>query len=278
MRYPAVSVIVPTYNWPQALFAVLWSLCQQTDLDFEVIVADDGSAKPTTDTIEKLKSKAPFPLRHIWQPDAGRQAAKIRNKAIAQAQNPYLVFIDGDCFVLPNFIRAHKQLAELGYFIHGQRILVNKQKTEALLQQTELLPASLNKKHWFKQRIQSQCNRFLPLLRLPLGPIRKLGRSRWQGVKTCNLGVWRQDIYAVNGFDENFVGWGYEDSDLVIRLLRHGIYRKQGRFSVAVLHLWHPPADRTLTSENWDSLQRVLVSNHTRATMGLDQYKSQPTP
>jgi GT2 family glycosyltransferase len=93
-------------------------------------------------------------------------------------------------------------------------------------------------------------------------------------VRTCNLGVWRADLTRVNGFDEVFEGWGYEDSDLAVRLINSGVRRKEGAYATGVLHLWHRENDRRAEGENWERLQRRIRERATRAERGLDQYPS----
>jgi hypothetical protein len=115
-------------------------------------------------------------------------------------------------------------------------------------------------------------NRALPLLALPDGAFRKRAPQRWKGVKTCNLSAWRGDLLAVNGLDESYSGWGLEDSDLVIRLLRAGIRHKSARFAAPVYHLWHPEFDRGRLAENQRRLDEILASLRTEALVGVDQY------
>jgi hypothetical protein len=122
-------------------------------------------------------------------------------------------------------------------------------------------------------RVRGEVNRLLPLLRLPEGRWRKQRSRRWSGARTCNLAVWREDLLAINGFDEGFEGWGHEDADLVVRLFRLGRRRKQGHFAVPVLHLWHHQNDRSKEPANWARLQQVLGNREAmRATPGLNQY------
>jgi hypothetical protein len=111
------------------------------------------------------------------------------------------------------------------------------------------------------------------LLRLPLGPLRKLEPGRWRGARSCNLAVWRDDLEHVDGFDASFTGWGREDSDLLIRLLHAGVRRKDGRFATGVIHLWHPEADRAQLAANDDRLEAVLRSDRTRAERGLSALR-----
>ena len=89
---------------------------------------------------------------------------------------------------------------------------------------------------------------------------------------TCNLAVWRKDLLAVNGFDEEYQGWGLEDSDLAIRLLHAGLRRRSARFAAPVVHLWHRENDRGTLAENRRRLEAVLRSREIRARQGLDRY------
>jgi len=90
---------------------------------------------------------------------------------------------------------------------------------------------------------------------------------------TCNLGVWKSDFIRVNGFDELFEGWGFEDSDLVIRLIHAGVVRKEGRFAVPVLHLWHPHNDKSKQDMNYQRLlERLHQQDFILAKKGVSQY------
>jgi hypothetical protein len=116
-------------------------------------------------------------------------------------------------------------------------------------------------------------NRLAALLRLRLGPLRKLQARRWRGARSCNLAVWRRDLERVDGFDASFTGWGREDSDLLIRLLRCGLRRKDGRFATGVIHLWHAQLDRAQLAANDARLDGVLQSDRKRAQRGLSALR-----
>lgn len=278
---PTLSIIVTTYNWPSALNGVLAGLAAQTYAAIEVIVADDGSRDDTKALIESWQSRVPFVLKHCWQPDDGFRAAQIRNKAVAMAQHEYIVFLDGDCIPRPDFAKRHALLAEKGWFVAGNRLLLSKSFTEKNLCLNQPKVHQYDLSQWLLARFTGGCNRWLTLLSLPLGQWRKCMRYRWQGVKTCNLGVWREDFIRVNGFDEDFTGWGFEDSDLVIRLLRLGILRKQGKCALTVIHLWHPEQSRSQIQKNQVLLDKTLMSDHIQAPVGVAQYLREnhdPTP
>jgi predicted glycosyltransferase involved in capsule biosynthesis len=122
--------------------------------------------------------------------------------------------------------------------------------------------------------MRREVNRLLPLMALPDGSFRKWAPGRWEGIKTCNLSVWRQDLVRVNGLDESYQGWGLEDSDLVIRLLHAGVKHKSARFAAPVFHLWHPEQDRQRLPDNRRRLDALLRSTAVQAAAGLDQYGS----
>ena len=267
-----ISVIVTTYNRPDALRAVLGGLSAQTDRDFEVLVADDGSRDDTGALVHATARDAPIAIRHVWQEDRGFRAGAARNRATAQAAGDYVIFLDGDCVPRPHFIVRHRLLAESGWMVAGNRVLLSEAFTRATLDSRTPLHA-WSTAQWMAARRRGEINRTLPLWHLPLGPLRKLAGWRWQRVRTCNLGVWRSDLERVNGFDESFEGWGYEDSDLAVRLINSGVGRKEGSYATGVLHLWHRENDRRAEGDNWNRLQQRIGEKATRARTGLDRYR-----
>jgi glycosyltransferase involved in cell wall biosynthesis len=128
-----ISILLATYNWPQALKLCLESLATQTDQNFEIIIADDGSSESTKHLIEYIKTSHPITIKHLWQEDCGFQKTKILNKAIAAAHGNYLVFLDGDCIVQPDFVAQHRALAQKGCLVTGSRVLLNESLTQELL-------------------------------------------------------------------------------------------------------------------------------------------------
>jgi glycosyltransferase involved in cell wall biosynthesis len=263
-----ISIIVTTYNRDDALAAVLRSLARQTDRDFEVIIADDGSGPSTAELVEQWKLRLGVPLMHVWQEHRDFRAGEIRNRAIQVANGVYCIFLDGDCLPRPDFVAMHRRLAEPGFFVTGNRALLSPMLTEAELRD-ELQSETWGIGAWIGQRLSGRLNRLPPLLRLPLGPLRKLRPNAWHGARSCNLAVWRNDLDRIDGFDAAFSGWGREDSDLLVRLLHAGVRRKDGAFATGVIHLWHPDADRSRLPDNERRLQDVIASRRVRAERGL---------
>ena len=269
-----ISVIVTTYNREDALAAVLRGLARQTDQAFEVVIADDGSRPLTRQLIAGFGSQFKR-LAHVWHDDRGFRAAEIRNRAILAARGEVCIFLDGDCIPRPNFVAVHRRLAEPAWFIAGNRVLLSAGLTERILR--EQLEVELwTLRQWIAPRLRGEINRLAPLLSLPLGPMRRLLGAAWRSIRSANLAVRRSDLLNVDGFDAAFSGWGREDSDLVVRLLRSGIRRKDGRFATAVLHLWHAESDRSRLPHNDRLLGEIRQSNEIKAAVGLSALKQRP--
>jgi len=266
-----VSVVVTTYNRPDALAMVLSALAGQHLREFEVLIADDGSRPDTAELVAEHARGYPVPLTHVWQHDQGFRAGAARNRASARAQGEYIVFLDGDCLARPDFLSRHVTLAQPGYFVAGNRILLSQAFT-ADAQAGQWPVHTWSRRTWLGARMRGRVNRWLPLWGLPDAAWRRRHPTRWRGARTCNLAVWREDFMRVNGFDERYAGWGHEDADLAIRLIRSGVLRKDGRFATAVLHLWHADNDRSGLADNEQRLAAIQADQRTRAEAGVDQY------
>lgn len=263
-----VSVIVTTYNNRDKLRCVLHALNAQVESRFEVIVVDDGSRRDTREMVEHFQSIANYPLRLIWQPDWGFRAARCRNLGLRVASGDYIVFLDGDCVPQSRFIQQHIALAQLGFFVSGNRVLLSARLSHSVESGSSNI-YNRNALFWFVQFIKRSSNKLCPLLSLFDGNWRKKKANTWQGVKTCNLGAWRSDLFKINGFDEAFNGWGYEDSDLVVRLLNLGVKRKLGKYATEVFHLWHAEEDRGRESSNRVLLKRVIKNQSIQPAKSL---------
>lgn len=273
-----ISVIVSTYNWPEALNLCLSSLLAQEDRYFEIVIADDGSNKDTKDLIDAyIAQSGDIKIYHAYQEDHGFRLSAIRNKATLASNGGYLIFLDGDCAVRPSFIKNHRKLMQHGHFVAGNRVLISEQFTCTIF----------NKKigfynngllYFFIRWLQRDINRLIPLITLPLGCLRTLQTDKWCKVLGCNIGVYKNDVLLVNGFDEIYYGWGYEDSDFAIRLINAGIKRKEGRFCVPVLHLWHTINTRHKKDVNYQRMiGRSKDKSFIKAEQGISQYGSAPT-
>jgi len=267
-----VSVVITTYNRSDALLAVLNGLLQQTDRNFEVIVADDGSRPEHQRAVMESPVARALCAVHVWHPDVGFTASRIRNRGVAASRGEYIVFLDGDCVPEVDFIARHKLLAQSGFFVNGSRVLLSPGLTAGALTGTERI-CGRSAWYWVKQRFLGHASKLIGLLRLPDGAFRIRREFSWKGIRSCNMGAWRSDFERVDGFDESFVGWGHEDADFVLRLHNSGVARKNGFCATEVFHLWHKEAARNQESQNARVVKERATTTVTRPTLGFAQKR-----
>ncbi|MEG1581400.1 MAG: glycosyltransferase family 2 protein [Bacteroidaceae bacterium] len=255
------SLVITTYNSPQLLEIVLKSVMRQTRMPLEVIIADDGSGEETRLLIEQYKEIFPVPLRHSWIEDKGFRAARSRNMAIKKAKGEYIIILDGDILICPHFIEDHELLMKKGQFVAGSRAYLSQKQTE-LRKQTKNTHI-----HFFSAGLK---RRFI-LLRLPFAHNWLKGHSGLSRARSCNLAFWKSDFLKVNGFEEAFEGWGYEDHEFVQRLYNIGIQRKNTKLLASAIHLYHQVRkENRLYQKNREILQRTIQEKRTRAERGVE--------
>lgn len=256
---PNISLILNTYENPVALEKVLKALSNQTERNAEIIVADDGSGSATKEVVGSFANK--LRIKHCRQEHEGFRRSVILNKAIALATGDYIVFLDGDSVPESEFIADHAALAEQGCWVQGRRAFVD-ESCVATFAPTRI--------HIWSLVLRGKLSGLLKAIRLPF-PIVKRGREQ-HGILGCNLGMWRKDLIAVNGYDETFTGWGREDADLGNRLYHLGRDRKFVYGRAIIYHLNHPVVSRDRLQTNQSLLEETLREKRIRARHGLDQY------
>ena len=252
VHYMRVSLIITTYNRPKALFLVLQSIKVQTKLPDEIIIADDGSDDSTKKCIEEFQKSSTLNIIHSWQSDKGFRAAKSRNKAISKASSEYVVVVDGDMILHPKFLQDHIANAEIGYFIQGSRVLLSKEQTNYFIAEKKIY-FSL-----FSVGLQNRKNSIHSGL---LSKIFSTKRNHLRGIKSCNMAFYKQDCIDINGFNNEFEGWGREDTEFVVRMLNLGINRKTLRFNAIQCHLWHQLSSKKPLRKN-DLLLKLTIENN----------------
>ena len=260
-----VSLIVSTYNWPEALNLCLLSIQKQKLLPDEVIIADDGSGEETRLLIERFQRDFPVPLVHVWQPDEGFQLSRIRNKAIARASQGYIVQIDGDLILERHFIQDHVAFRKEGSFVSGTRVQMSGGLTKKVIQ------AGRSQISIFSMGLSNKSN----AMRLSL--FSQLFAARYKRsdpgyVRGCNMAFWRKDLIRVNGYNEEIVGWGREDSELAIRLINAGLIKRIYKFGAVAYHLNHQETKRSQLDINEGILQQAIFSKKKTCERGLAQY------
>jgi glycosyltransferase involved in cell wall biosynthesis len=267
-----VSLIIITYNWPDALELVLRSVAAQTCLPHEVLVADDGSGPETAAVVARFSQHFPVPLRHIWQEDRGFRAARARNRGIAASRGDYVILLDGDMVVHPRFIADHLMLAERGYFLQGGRLKATPEESARLLAGGKPVFAP-----WVHANFEEfDGTRRLYAFRQPL-LARWKARSRNGGrVMSCNMSFWRDDLLRINGFDERMEGYGAEDRELAARLENAGLHRRALKWAALAEHLWHdsrsPPDVDDMSLPNNRLFQATRTEGVTWCERGVNQH------
>ncbi len=260
MSAPKISLIVSTYNSPLALEKVFAGLARQSCTPPEILIADDGSGMPTRELIERWQSK--LGLRHVWHEDAGFRKTIILNRTLAAATGNYIVLLDGDCVPHEHFIRDHAALAEKNFWVQGRRCFVCEPFVKDFAPGETLVFG-----WWLRGRITGAAK----AMRLPFPIVQRNQKQR--GIIGCNMAFWRDDLLAVNGFDEDYTGWGIgEDSDLGSRLYHLGRPRKFVHNHAIIYHLNHPSLPKAHVPDSLKRLQETIGSKKVRCARGVDQY------
>ncbi|BFI97450.1 MAG: glycosyltransferase family 2 protein [Rhodanobacter sp.] len=260
---PRISVVVLTYNWPQALELVLRALANQTELPLEVIVTDDGSRPDTRELLERIAPDYPVRLAHVWQPDDGARMSRARNRAIAAAQGDYVILLDGDMVVERHFVADHRRFARRGCFVQGSRVLTDAEASKRLLELGAKLPS------FFHRGIERRRH----TLRLPwLAYLYARPGTKRRGIKSCNMAFWRDDLLRLNGFNETMTGWGREDTELALRAFHAGLLRRDLRFSALATHLYHRTRKHVVGNPNDLVLEDTRARKLLRCELGIDAH------
>lgn len=252
MRSFKVSLIISTYNSPEYLKLCLKSVFSQVELPDEIIIADDGSKEAVMQEIDEFVKSSPVPVQHVWQPDEGFQLSKIRNKAISRATGEYILQIDGDMILHPYFIKDHITNARKGYYVRVSRCYIEQDYSKQLLSTQTFsykdLPAHLSSRYKSLR---------IPLLTKMLKYVLARNKKKILG---GNMAYWREDALRINGYNEDFVGWGREDNDFAIRLNNIGTKKMRLKFSAIAYHIHHKSASRDNLSENDKLLKEVMTT------------------
>jgi len=264
-----VSVIVSSYNQPNTLRLVLAGLRAQDDLDFELIVGDDGSDADTQALVEEFGREAPFPVQFVTKPHTQFAKPEALNRAALVSHGDQLIFCDGDCLPFRNFVSAHRRHYRPNGFCAGGYIRLDLAQSQGLTMEGiregehERFLTSRRKRRLYRKHYRSLFHKLI-------------GRRYEPKVLGGNLSVDRGAFWQVNGFDEDFIGLSKSDSDLRNRLANSGNKGISVWNSAFVLHLDHrmdprrcqPGAMRRSTDRQFYLARRGRV----RAERGLDGH------
>lgn len=262
-RVLSSSLIITTYNREDALELTLLGVLNQSEMPDEIIVADDGSRPLTRELIDRYRSKFSVPLLHCWHDDLGFRLSTIRNKAIAMSSGEYIIMIDGDIIMHKHFIKSHKRKAWAGQFIQGSRVLLQQDLT-----QQSLLLKEINF-NFFQRGVRNRLNTIYSSI---LSKLVSFYSSKPDRIRGANLSFWKKDVLRVNGFNEDFVGWGREDSEFAVRMNNIGVDRLHLKFMAFGYHLYHKESPRDSLKKNDQILSQAIAGKLTSCDNGINKY------
>ncbi len=260
----SASLLISTYNWPQALELCLLSALDQTVLPGEILIADDGSTEETKLLIQELRKKTTVPIRHFWHEDIGFRKTIILNEAVRHSRFDYVIQTDGDILLHRKFIEEHLTNAKKGFYLRGSRTLIDEPTTKELI---------VSKNHhitWLSKGIKNRFNSIHNSIVSKIFMLFNNPRSI-EGVKGCNFSFWKKDFEAVNGFNTEIVGWGREDSELAIRLINNQVYKQHLKFQAVCFHLHHTIFSRDRDERNMKMLEAAIQNKTVWAEKGYTQ-------
>lgn len=264
-----LSLLLVTFNRPDALACVLASIERQSVLPDELIVADDGSGPDTRELIERFRHSFPRPVQHAWQPHDGARVGRARNLGIAATTGDYVVQIDADMVLHPEFIADHRRAVRPGFWVQGTRILLDESRTRGLIADGPRTFGAFARGLGFARRAYA--------LHLPgSSSLLRHAANAFVAIKGCNQAFWCADLERVNGYNEHMIGWGSEDKELAVRLTHAGVRRSTLLFGGIAYHLHHPPAPRNRRSINEAILRETLRQRRVRCSVGLDLHRAEP--
>ena len=235
-----LSVITTIYNRPEHLRLLVASLAAQTRRPDELVVADDGSDAATVAAMGQYLGRCGFPATVVRQEKDGYRLAAARNKAIRAATGDYLLFLDCDIGLLPDAVAVHERAAAPRRLLCGNRAMLDESATQALIAAVPAPAAAdweLAWAHADRRELEAAARLFARQAALRRWHLARPHKPKLLG---CHFSLFREDVERVNGFDENFVGWGYEDDDFARRLYWAGVEPRSVIAEARAMHLWHP--------------------------------------
>lgn len=262
-----LEVIMAAYNNVAAMKLVLDGYLAQKDKLFSLCVADDGSTGEVKQLVEFYRKKQ-LNIRHVWHEDKGFRRAKILNKALASSEADYIVFTDNDCIPSPYFVADHRAWAEAETMISGRRVDLGSTVTKELLD-NNLTINKLNNPWWLlANSINKKLSRAENAIRFPLW-FCNLWSKKPRNLLGANMAVWLADLNKVNGFDNDFVGYGCEEVDLQRRLEKVGLKIKTMRGRGSLFHLHHP--ENSLSAETQELIRKKAAQDGFWAENGMSE-------
>jgi glycosyltransferase involved in cell wall biosynthesis len=265
-QLPPASIILATYNDVSILEWSLAAFARQSFSDFELILTDDGSDEDYEPVLRKWAVRFSREIVHVWHERRDFRKTRIQNRAVSVARTERLIFVDIDCLPQMNFVRNHLLSLESGVALTGRRVHIRKEvlpPAEVIYDRGLRLGATTLLHEWMKGHARVIEHGF----ELPV-----FYESANNGILGCNFSVMKGDFAAVNGFNEEFLGRGGEDTDIDLRLRRNGVRVRCLRNKLIEYHLMHEVRVGTFKSDS-ARIQAAQDRGEIRAQKGLAEVQ-----
>jgi hypothetical protein len=233
---PKVSLIIACYNQADYLEKILYSILNQTFVQFEIVIADDGSGPEIAKIIQKFNGRFKYPIQHVWHEDAGFRKTIIVNQAVLKSKSDYLIFIDGDCILHHQFIARHYLRGKKATVLSGRRIMLDEEISKGI--SAEQIKKMLYEKpfFWWNHCKPKERKRgfYLPFI---FQILNFSGKDYW--AFGSNFSVHKTDFVEINGYDQSIIGRGLEDINLSQRFKLKGYKIKRLTYEALQYHLFH---------------------------------------
>lgn len=269
----AASLFVSTYEMPKHLRLVCAALLRQSFTDYEIFICDDGSGEETAGIIRDFARASKVPVHHVWQENRGFRKCRILNEALRRAKGETCVFLDGDCVPHRDYVRDHVEHQESGRYLAGRRAEVG-QELAGRLTVADVEQGFFDGPHprFLASVLRGDSEYFQRTVRVSWPPARRLLKmDRVDDLKGCNYSVARANLLAINGFDEEYEGYGREDTDVELRLQNLGLMIKSMKGLALQYHVWHER--RGFTPANDERLEEVRRTRRVWCEQGVNPGK-----
>ncbi len=260
------SVILATYNDANILEWSLAAFARQSFADFELILADDGSREDYEPILGNWVGRFAREIVHVRHERRDFRKTRIQNRAVSVARTERLIFVDIDCLPHRNFVHNHLAFLEPRVALTGRRVHIRReilQPAEVIYERGLDLRAGKLILEWLRGRARVIEHGF----ELPI-----LYESKNNGILGCNFSIMKKDFAAVNGFNEEFLGRGGEDTDIDLRLRRNGMGVRCLRNKLIEYHLTHEVRVGTFESDS-ARIQEAQAAGEIRARKGLAEVR-----
>ena len=234
-----ISVIVPVYNRLEHLRALLLCLLKQKKQPDELIITDDGSSQKVLDFIGDLIPKLEFKVKHIYQEDKGFRKTRALNNAVRNSIGDLLIFCDQDLIFGEEYVETIAGNIKENIFLMGRAHTLKREEKDFVLENIEKINS-------YEEIVKNLPDSYIPTIKKMLNEdkrrrLLKTFKLAKRGIKLGGMSyaLMKNAYIKVNGYDENYIGWGQEDDDFGNRLTVAGINGKELITKNIQLHLWH---------------------------------------